>query len=64
MKIYLLNFKRTGVESVSEALQLQSILAGVKYEEIKIDDFFGEIMYATIKEVEFLNSSGSGGGGF
>lgn len=62
MKIYLLNFKRTGVESVSEALQLQSILAGVKYEEIKIDDFFGEIMYATIKEVEFLNSSGSGGG--
>ncbi len=71
MKIFILNFQRSGVKDVIQTLQLQSLLQTLKdskqisnlnnnnYElkEIPMNDFFNDSLYAILKEVEFSNSN-------
>lgn len=47
MQNILLNFSRTGVDSVIETLHLSG-----DFREIKISDFFSNTMYETIVEFE------------
>ena len=57
--MYILNFQRTGVDSVIDTLNLKK----ENLQEIKIQDFFSEEMYSLLKEIDFLNSNSSAGGG-
>ncbi|AWI33526.1 hypothetical protein [Helicobacter apodemus] len=67
MQIFILNFKRSKVHSVIEALQLSNLVSNAHtLKEISINDFFDDSMYSTLKEVEFINSNHHslvGGGG-
>ena len=57
--MYILNFQRTGVDSVIDTLNLKK----ENLQKIKIQNFFSEEMYSLLKEIDFLNSNSSAGGG-
>ena len=59
MKTILLNFQRSGVDSLIQTLGLEST---EEILEIKINDSFSDEVYQVLKELEYLNSSAGGGG--
>ena len=78
MKLFILNFKRTGVSNIIETLGLTSLIKTLQdshqiptldtntiIKEHSIPNFFSEELYNILKEVEFINNSNSivGGGG-
>ena len=58
MKTILLNFQRSGVDSLIQTLGLEST---EEILEIKINDSFSDEVYQVLKELEYLNSSAGGG---
>ncbi len=64
MRITILNFQRTNVQSVIEALQLQRRLNHEdSIKEITLQDFFSDSLYDVVKELDFINTNSAGGGG-
>ena len=62
MQIFILNFSRTRVDSVVQALGLNSIDPQDILKEYKIQDFYEDSFYKILKEVELINNSMEGGG--
>lgn len=63
MRITILNFQRTNVQSVIEALQLQRRLNHEdSIKEITLQDFFSDSLYDVVKELDFINTNSAGGG--
>ncbi len=64
MRITILNFQRTNVQSVIEALQLQRRLNHEdSIKEITLQDFFSDSLYDVVKELDFINTNSAGGRG-
>ncbi|MCI7765125.1 hypothetical protein [Helicobacter sp.] len=61
MQIFILNFSRTRVDSVVQALGLNSIDPQDILKEYKIQDFYEDSFYKILKEVELINNSMEGG---
>ena len=63
MQIFILNFSKTRVDNVAQALELSSLNEEDVFKEYKIQNFFEDSLYKILKEVEFINSNSIGGGG-
>lgn len=63
MQIFILNFSKTRVDNVAQALELSRLNEEDVFKEYKIQNFFEDSLYKILKEVEFINSNSIGGGG-